>query len=563
MTTSMEEQAWLEGRSGTISGQRLSLQPGETLLGRGSRCHVQIKDPRISRTHASIRQEGDGYRITDLKSSHGTILNGERITTSLLKDGDVIILGETSLQFCLHQDAIQTVREAEPVPEAAARMAEPVRPVSSAAPPVVPPPPLPAAQRKSPLAGILLGCGGVVAIVALVSLAVFAFTAVFGREPDLDEAAARAILDDLAGGETAAPRADDPELPAQTEAPSTPTLDVSVESVPAALVIRPYNPETDASVAPLTQDAVLDRAHSTTTYGYYTLSWPAGVPALINTGWCAKDRETLDENFPLVRLTLSLDETEILLEELFFESREEETVACNTYRGVIENIDPGRHVLVDTYYYETRVSDGWSEVGPGTDVVEYEIEVYPGISVLDSFEEPTGNWSETIQSNFNLIQTDTSFEIEIFNQYFTAWSLYDDLVLDDAILLTAGARLSEEPGYYGIVFRYQDVNNFYYFRVDDRGIFEVGKRFEGEFIPLHDPATSTAILPDGAANKVAVTVEGDTFQAYINFEPVITVKDTTFGEGMAGMLASTPLDVYHFKTAFEYFSIDTAGIEVE
>ena len=84
MDTNIEENAWLEGTSGLLSGRKLEIQKGETLLGRGSGCHIQIKDPKVSRSHASLQVQVTGLTITDLNSASGTFVNGKRVSSSVL-----------------------------------------------------------------------------------------------------------------------------------------------------------------------------------------------------------------------------------------------------------------------------------------------------------------------------------------------------------------------------------------------------------------------------------------------------------------------------------------------
>ncbi|HEY6293044.1 MAG TPA: SpoIIE family protein phosphatase [Terriglobia bacterium] len=62
-------------------------------LGRQGDNDLVLLDNRISRRHARILQEEDGYRIEDASSRHGTFVNGERVTLVPLKSGDQIALG--------------------------------------------------------------------------------------------------------------------------------------------------------------------------------------------------------------------------------------------------------------------------------------------------------------------------------------------------------------------------------------------------------------------------------------------------------------------------------------
>ncbi|NJR39288.1 MAG: FHA domain-containing protein [Leptolyngbyaceae cyanobacterium CSU_1_4] len=82
-------------------------QPQNTwLIGRDS-CQVSIAlpDRRLSRCHASVQYvEGQGFYLTDLGSSNGSVVNGELIQgATLLKDGDRIRLGSLIFTFFLCQ----------------------------------------------------------------------------------------------------------------------------------------------------------------------------------------------------------------------------------------------------------------------------------------------------------------------------------------------------------------------------------------------------------------------------------------------------------------------------
>ncbi len=67
-------------------------------IGRGTESTLQIHDDGASRKHCAIEQLADGsYRLTDLASRNGTRLNGERVTESALKAGDVILIGATTI----------------------------------------------------------------------------------------------------------------------------------------------------------------------------------------------------------------------------------------------------------------------------------------------------------------------------------------------------------------------------------------------------------------------------------------------------------------------------------
>lgn len=68
-------------------------------IGRDGSSVIRLKDPGVSRYHADIRAEADGYVLHPLGSS-GTYVNGERISAPrLLDEGDRIEIGGMSLRF--------------------------------------------------------------------------------------------------------------------------------------------------------------------------------------------------------------------------------------------------------------------------------------------------------------------------------------------------------------------------------------------------------------------------------------------------------------------------------
>jgi len=81
--------------------KRIPLAGERLVLGRAPDCAIVVAEPRVSRHHAELRRQDDGYLLADLGSTNGTHLNGHQLTQPLpLRDGDVIEVG--SAQFVYH-----------------------------------------------------------------------------------------------------------------------------------------------------------------------------------------------------------------------------------------------------------------------------------------------------------------------------------------------------------------------------------------------------------------------------------------------------------------------------
>lgn len=89
---------------GRDKGKRFELRDDSLTLGRDPSNRIQLNDTEISRRHAEIRREEDGYFLTDLQSSNGTFVNTERVDERALKSGDRVLLGKTLMIFTSADD---------------------------------------------------------------------------------------------------------------------------------------------------------------------------------------------------------------------------------------------------------------------------------------------------------------------------------------------------------------------------------------------------------------------------------------------------------------------------
>ncbi len=75
------------------SRERVPVSPLPFTIGRQPESSLILRDSRVSRTHARILGEGEGYILEDLGSRHGTYVNGKRVTRHELKTSDRIDFG--------------------------------------------------------------------------------------------------------------------------------------------------------------------------------------------------------------------------------------------------------------------------------------------------------------------------------------------------------------------------------------------------------------------------------------------------------------------------------------
>jgi diguanylate cyclase (GGDEF)-like protein len=90
---------------GELMAVPIPLERDQVIIGRAIEADVRLNDSRASRLHARIASILDpktsetSYRITDLGSTNGTLVNGELITEAPLSDGDKIVIGDHLFRF--------------------------------------------------------------------------------------------------------------------------------------------------------------------------------------------------------------------------------------------------------------------------------------------------------------------------------------------------------------------------------------------------------------------------------------------------------------------------------
>jgi signal transduction histidine kinase len=90
---------------GADQGKRFEFMSSLVSLGRDLSNTVRLHaDHEVSRRHAELRLDREGYRIVDLGSANGTFVNGQPIDQTPLRPGDRVQLGQTVMLFNLAND---------------------------------------------------------------------------------------------------------------------------------------------------------------------------------------------------------------------------------------------------------------------------------------------------------------------------------------------------------------------------------------------------------------------------------------------------------------------------
>lgn len=181
----MAAQYQLVMHSGPTPGKTFPLEGDVLTIGREASNQISINDAEISRKHSQLVLQGGKYVLTDLGSTNGTFVNGQRVTGQhVLQPGEVISLGEQiNLLFesITFSDPNATMLSAgKPAPRAAARQPQ-QQMQPQAAPyagqvPAGPAPmaPAPAAKSNTPM---VIGIVIVLLLLCICAISVFLYFA--------------------------------------------------------------------------------------------------------------------------------------------------------------------------------------------------------------------------------------------------------------------------------------------------------------------------------------------------------------------------------------------------
>ncbi len=92
--------------SGPLKDSTIPLPEGETTLGREASNGIAVVDPSVSRKHCLLSTVDGRFRVRDLDSRNGTMVNGAGVEEQWLQHGDEISAGDSSFLFLIEEEEL-------------------------------------------------------------------------------------------------------------------------------------------------------------------------------------------------------------------------------------------------------------------------------------------------------------------------------------------------------------------------------------------------------------------------------------------------------------------------
>lgn len=162
----------------------------------------------------------------------------------------------------------------------------------------------------------------------------------------------------------------------------------------------------------------------------------------------------------------------------------------------------------------------------------------------DDFSDSFGGWDDAFDTYTRKVYGNNRYQIEVNASNLVAWGLANRDVADFEMEVEAKLEDGDQKNSYGLLFRFQDRDNFYRFDISGDGYFLLSKFVDGEWSTLVDWTESEFISTDGSANILRIAAVGPEITVWSNGQKLASVIDDSLTHGNFGFFAGTFAEPY-------------------
>jgi hypothetical protein len=172
----------------------------------------------------------------------------------------------------------------------------------------------------------------------------------------------------------------------------------------------------------------------------------------------------------------------------------------------------------------------------------FEFHSDPG-SVLfqDDFSRPSSGWDRYQEQAYLSDYVGGAYRIQISQPERDAWATPALEFGDVRIEVDAAKSGGPDNNLFGVLCRYQDAHNFYFFVVSSDGYAGIGMRQNGEAILLSSDSMlpRDSVLQGQASNHLRADCVGDLLSLYVNGIPAAEARGGEWATGGVGLIAGS------------------------
>jgi TolB protein len=156
----------------------------------------------------------------------------------------------------------------------------------------------------------------------------------------------------------------------------------------------------------------------------------------------------------------------------------------------------------------------------------------------EDFSDSFGGWDDAFDAYTTKQYGNNRYQVEITASNLVAWGLANRDAADFEVEVEARLEDGAASNSYGLLFRFQDRDNFYRFDISGDGYFLVSKFENGQWHTLVDWTASPAINQGNATNLLKVSAFGPNLTLWANGQQLTSLTDESFTHGNFGFFAS-------------------------
>jgi serine/threonine protein kinase len=159
----------------------------------------------------------------------------------------------------------------------------------------------------------------------------------------------------------------------------------------------------------------------------------------------------------------------------------------------------------------------------------------------DDFSDPTSGWDRSSDGEGLTNYWEETYRIVVDKPQSDYWANPGQEFTDVIVEVDAYKAGGPDDNDFGVICRYQDVDNFYGFLISSDGFYSIMKIIDGEYdlIDLESMESSRSILQGSATNRIRAECIGTSLRLYANGDLLQEAQDADYAEGDVGLIAGT------------------------
>jgi hypothetical protein len=174
----------------------------------------------------------------------------------------------------------------------------------------------------------------------------------------------------------------------------------------------------------------------------------------------------------------------------------------------------------------------------------------------DDFSDPTSGWDQTLGFDGESNYYNGSYRIVVKDINKDIWANPGLDFSDASIAVDATKVAGPDQNDFGLICRYKNPDNYYFFIISSEQYYSIGKYRNGErfIISESPPKQNDKINPGNDKNHIRADCVGNQLTLYVNNVKLVQVTDSDFPSGDVGLIAGT-FDLPGVEILFDNFVV--------